>query len=204
MKPQNDIDARLRSGRMPGRAMERAMVRIRDERPGDAGEREQLLDLCFGVARFRKTCEKFRRRRLPANRLSLIAECDGLVVGTVRLWHVEAGPGRSALLLGPLAVDPAYRDEKIGARLMESAIARARSLGHDAILLVGDAPYYQRFGFSAAPVSGLSLPGPYERDRFLALELVPGALDGARGMVVATGRIKGKSRPMVMETARAA
>lgn len=74
------------------------MVRIRDERPNDVSEREQLLDLCFGAARFRKTCEKFRRKRFPAHGLSLIAECDGIVVGTVRLWHVEAGAGRSVLL----------------------------------------------------------------------------------------------------------
>lgn len=180
------------------------MVRIRDERPEDVSEREQLLDLCFGAARFRKTCETFRRRRFPAHRLSLIAECDGIVVGTVRLWHVEAGPGRSALLLGPLAVDPAYRDERIGAQLMETAIAQARALGHTAILLVGDAPYYQRFGFSAEPVTGLGLPGPYERDRFLGLELIPGALEGARGMIVATGRIRGKFKPVTMEAARAA
>lgn len=63
------------------------------------------------------------------------------------------------------------------------------------LLLVGDAPYYQRFGFSTLPVAGLSLPGPYERDRFLGLELISGALEGARGMVVATGRVRGKFKP---------
>jgi predicted N-acetyltransferase YhbS len=81
-----------------------------------------------------------------------------------------------ALLLGPLAVDPSQKSAGIGSALMRHAIAEARRLGHGAILLVGDAPYYERFGFSADKTDRLAMPGPYEKHRFLALELVDGAL----------------------------
>jgi predicted N-acetyltransferase YhbS len=94
----------------------------------------------------------------------------------------------STLLLGPLAVDPNMSGAGIGSALMRHAIAEARRLGHRAILLVGDAPYYARFGFSAEKTASLAMPGPYERHRFLALELTDGALDGAEGVLKATGR----------------
>jgi predicted N-acetyltransferase YhbS len=97
------------------------------------------------------------------------------------------GEGK-ALLLGPLAVDPTLKSSGIGSALMRHAVTEAARLGHRAILLVGDAPYYARFGFSAEKTGNLAMPGPYERHRFLALELVSGALDGARGVLKATGR----------------
>jgi predicted N-acetyltransferase YhbS len=102
------------------------------------------------------------------------------------------GEGK-ALLLGPLAVDPAVKSAGIGSALVRHAIAEAARLGHRAILLVGDAPYYGRFGFSAEKTGALAMPGPYERHRFLALELVDGALDGAHGVLKAAGR---KVRPV--------
>jgi predicted N-acetyltransferase YhbS len=95
-------------------------------------------------------------------------------------------------MLGPLAVDPARQGLGIGGKLMREALSRARGLGHRAVLLVGDAPYYERFGFSAEAAEGLWLPGPYDRSRFLALELEPDALEGARGMVSATGALEPK------------
>jgi len=124
--------------------------------------------------------------------LSLVAVERGRIVGTVRLWDVTAGPERPALLLGPLAVDPAYRNRGIGSALVRRAIARARLAGHRAILLVGDAPYYGRFGFTAAPTGELWMPGRFERDRLLALELKSGALTGARGLIAATGALAPK------------
>lgn len=107
----------------------------------------------------------------------------------MRLWSVTAGPGRPALLLGPLAVDPARQGEGLGALLMQDAIGRAKALGHRAILLVGDAPYYARFGFSAEATKALWLPGPVDRERFLGLALAPGALENAAGLVQATGDV---------------
>ena len=165
-------------------------IRIGPERAGDVAAREHLLDLAFGLARFGKTSEKLRAGRLPARGLSLIARvatpAGEIVVGTVRLWHVVAG-GVPALLLGPLAVDSRYRCFGVGTRLMREALDRATALGHGAIILVGDAPYYARFGFTRAHTRGLQLPGPVEDDRFLGLELKPGALAPADGLVRPAG-----------------
>src|SRR6266446_6492557 len=108
------------------------------------------------------------------------------LVGTLRLWHVSAG-GVPALVLGPLAVDPSCRKLGIGEALVQRALAAAKARGHGAVLLLGDAPYYARFGFSARKTSELRLPGPFEPDRLLGLELREGALDGAWGMIVPTG-----------------
>lgn len=168
---------------------------ISDERASDAAAREALLDRAMGEGRRRKSSEKLRRNRLPAEGLALCARNEeGDLVGTVRLWHVHAGMGRDgspvkALLLGPLAVDPRAEGRGIGSALMREAVERARAAGHGAILLVGDAPYYARFGFSADKTAHLVMPGPFERDRFLGLELVPGWLDGAAGLLTASGML---------------
>jgi predicted N-acetyltransferase YhbS len=168
------------------------MVTIREEKIADVAAREALLDLAYGACRFTKTSERLREGRRAADGLALVAVERGRIVGTVRLWHVTAGPRRAALLLGPLAVDPGYRNRGIGTTLVRRAIARARLAGHKAILLVGDAPYYGRFGFSAAETAGLWMPGSFERDRLLGLELVPAALAGARGMIGPTGELAPK------------
>jgi predicted N-acetyltransferase YhbS len=164
------------------------MVTIRNETSFDVEAREHLLDRVWGDQRFAKTAERLREGREPSAGLSFVAERDGDVVGTVRLWDVCAGPGRPAVLLGPLAVDKGHRACGIGGALMRRAMAAARRRRHVAVLLVGDASYYERFGFSAEKTAALWLPGPYERDRLLACELKPGTLDGARGMIGATGR----------------
>src|SRR6185295_9688379 len=96
----------------------------------------------------------------------------------------EAGSAGPALLLGPLAVAPEAQGRGIGSALMRHAVAEAGLHGHDAILLVGDRAFYERFGFSPRLTCGLRLPGPVERERFLGLELERGALKGARGLVV--------------------
>lgn len=158
------------------------------ESDGDIAARENLLDRAMGPGRKRKSSEKLRRGRKPSEGLALVARgSDGSLAGTVRLWDVAAGD-RAALLLGPLAVDPSLKGAGIGGALMRLAIEEARRLGHKAILLVGDAPYYARFGFTAEKTGALAMPGPYERHRFLALELEEGALDGAQGVLRATGR----------------
>jgi len=158
------------------------MTTIRHERPVDAPAREALLDLAFGPCRFDKTSQRLRDGQRPADGLSFVATDFGRVIGTVRLWRVAAGE-HAALLLGPLAVHPGLRACGIGAALMRRALDDAAARGHAAVLLVGDAPYYARFGFSADKTGGLWLPGPYEAQRLLARELQPGALDGARGLI---------------------
>ena len=163
------------------------MITIRDEIASDISAREVLLDRCLGERRSAKSSERLREGRLPAQGLALTAERDGVVVGTVRLWHVEAN-GRPALLLGPLAVAPDLQGEGLGKAMMREALWRAACRGHGAVLLVGDASYYNRFGFSDALTRGLAMPGPVERERFLGLELRDGALTGASGVLVATGR----------------
>ncbi len=165
------------------------MIQIRDEIAFDVAARERLLDACFGPSRLLKTSQRLREGRLPARGLALSAMHDGKLVGTVRLWDVATGCGRPALLLGPLAVDPSLQGECLGGRLMRAALARATALGHAAVLLVGDAPYYARFSFSGAQAAGLAMPGPFERARFLGLELAAGALTDATGTLQATGRL---------------
>src|SRR3984885_11223526 len=137
---------------------------IRSERASDVVAREALLDACFGLNRHARTCQRLRDGRAPAEGLALSAIAQGRLVGTLRLWHVSAG----------------------GA-LIHHALAAAKRRGHGAVVLLGDAPYYSRFGFSALKTGELSLPGPFERDRLLGLELREGALDGAWGMIAPTG-----------------
>ena len=159
---------------------------IRAERASDVAAREALLDACFGANRHTRTCQRLRDGRAPAEGLAFSAVRQGRLVGTVRLWHVSAG-GIPALMLGPLAVEDSSRKLGVGAALMDHALAAAKARGHRAVILLGDAPYYARFGFSAARTGELSLSGPFERDRLLGLELREGALDGAWGMIAPTG-----------------
>ena len=176
---------------------------IRAERAADVAAREALLDACFGENRHGRTCQRLRDGRAPAAGLALAAVREGQLVGTVRLWHVSAA-GRPALVLGPLAVDPACRELGIGAALMHQALAAARARGHAAVILLGDAPYYARFGFSAEKTAELSLPGPFERERLLAVEFEAGCLDGASGMIVPTGTALPKRRAARAQRAHAA
>src|SRR5258707_5358804 len=166
---------------------------IRSERASDVAAREALLDACFGDNRHTRTCQRLRDGRAPAEGLGLSAVAEGRLVGTVRLWHVSAG-GVPALMLGPLAVDDSCRSLGLGAALIERALAVAKARGHGAVILLGDAPYYARFGFTADKTGELSLPGPFERDRLLGLELRQGALDGAWGMIAATGASAPKAK----------
>ena len=163
------------------------MIHLVPESSRHADAREALLDAAFGPSRRLKTSERLREDRLPAKDLAFAALDGKRLVGTLRLWHISAGPGRPALMLGPLAVDRAYRSAGIGGRMIIHALGEAARLGHRAVILVGDAPYYARFGFSADLTEDLWLPGPVERARFLGLELAPNALSGARGLVNATG-----------------
>lgn len=168
------------------------MIHIRHERLSDIDAREALLDRAFGDTRFRKSSERLREDRLPAEGLAFIAAEARRVVGTARLWNIGCGNGTPALLLGPVAVSEDCRGRGIGADLVRRAVAEARRLGHGAVVLVGDEPYYSRFGFAADKAASLWMPGPFERHRLLTLELQPGALDGARGLINPTGLLAPK------------
>jgi predicted N-acetyltransferase YhbS len=163
--------------------------RVVSEGPDDEFQREHLLDTAFGPERFKKPSEQLRAGRVPAWGLSPKIEERGEMIGTLRLWRIYAGVGRPALLLGPLAVSARRRGEGLGAALVEESLARARRLGHRAVLLVGDAAYYGRFGFTRRLTETLLFPGDIDLDRFLAVELFSSALNGARGRVIAPTRV---------------
>jgi predicted N-acetyltransferase YhbS len=156
---------------------------IRAEKASDVAAREALLDACFGANRHVRPCQRLRETRAPAEGLAFSAVRGEKLVGTLRLWHVSAG-GTRALLLGPLAVDSACRCLGIGTALIQHALLAAKARGHRAVILLGDEPYYARFGFSRQSAAALVLPGPFERHRLLGLDLVPGALDGACGRIM--------------------
>lgn len=174
-------------------ACDGAAVTIALESAADVAARDALLDRAMSANWRKKASNRLRNGRLPAEGLAFVAhDGEGRLVGTVRLWHVHAGVDTvgapvPALLLGPLAVDPETKSAGIGSALMKHAISEAARLGHGAILLVGDAAYYERFGYSAGGAKHLVMPGPFERSRFLALELRTGWLDGAAGVLVASG-----------------
>ena len=175
-------------------------VAIRAERGSDVVAREALLDACFGLNRGLRTCQRLREGRMPAEGLAFSAVSQGRLVGTLRLWHVDAG-GRPALVLGPLAIDPTCRNLGLGSALISRALAAAEARGHGAVILLGDEPYYARFGFSALKTGALSLPGPFERERLLGMELREGALEAARGMILPAGKTM-HARPRPARRAR--
>lgn len=166
-------------------------MNITHERPADAGAIEALLDAAFGPKRHAKTVYRLRAGVDPVQDLSFVAVATDtfgaeILVGTIRYWPVAiggSGGATPALLLGPIAVAPDHRGLGVGGALIRHSLGRAAALGHRIVLLVGDAPYYGRFGFGREKMAGLTLPGPVELDRFLGLELTPGALDGVSGLV---------------------
>ena len=166
------------------------------ELPAHAGAIEQLLDTSFGPKRHTKTVYRLRKNVAPVADLSFVAtdtDADGneKLVGTIRYWPIMLGGTVPALLLGPIAIDPACRSGGLGGQMIRHSLARAAELGHRIVILVGDAPYYVRFGFSREKTLALSLPGPVDPARFLGLELVEGALEGVTGTV---GRASTKAR----------
>jgi len=158
------------------------------EQPAHAGAIEALLDSSFGAKRHTKTVYRLREGVDPVPELGFVVldgDADGTerVVATIRYWPILIGGTVPALLLGPIAVAPELRSLGLGGKLIRHSLERAAELGHRIVLLVGDAPYYTRFGFTRAVTLNLSLPGPVDMDRFLGLELVAGALDGVSGLV---------------------
>ena len=155
---------------------------IRPEQPSDAEPIERLHERAFGPGRFARTAYRLREGASLRLDLSFTALVGTLLVGSVRLTPVAAGT-TSAFMLGPLTVDPAFENRGIGAALMGRSMEAARATDRKLVLLVGDEPYYRRFGFRRVPQGQLRLPGPVDPERFLAAELAEGALPEATGAV---------------------
>ncbi|EJF78782.1 hypothetical protein MCQ_01161 [Candidatus Bartonella washoeensis Sb944nv] len=176
-----------------------SLFTLASEQESDTIYRERLLDLAMGKGRTRKSSEALRRGRLAACGLSFVVKnAFGELVGSVRLWHVQFHKGQNekqhALLLGPLAVSSKYSGMGIGSVLVRHAIETAKKLGHGAILLVGDSEFYQRFGFSNSLTKDLAMPGPYEKHRFQALELIPRYLASCHGILAPSGEVQDWNR----------
>jgi predicted N-acetyltransferase YhbS len=160
------------------------MYHISPELPQDTAKIEQLLDKCFGPDRFQKTVYAVRKNLSPIIPLRLVAKCpNGKLLASIRYWPLLIDAKDSALLLGPIAVDPDRQGEGIGVALITQSLQKAKKLGFSRVILVGDPEYYNRFGFVSAVDQGLELPGPVDLQRFLIAPLVTESLDGISGMV---------------------
>ena len=156
--------------------------------PADFPAVSRLHAKVFGPGRFTRTAYRVREGAPALSPYCRVALLGDRLVAAVRFTPINIGRVGGALLLGPLAVDPDLAGQGFGKRLIGEALEAAKADGVKLVVLVGDVPYYGRFGFSAAKTAGLRMPGPFERQRLLGLELVPGALDGARGLLRAAGR----------------
>lgn len=160
---------------------------IEPQQEADLPAVESLLDAAFGPDRHEKTAYRLRDGVEPVDALSLVARQNGRILGTIRFWPVNiSGEGRppvAALMLGPIAVEPALKGKGIGIALMREGLARAKEQGHEIIILVGDYSYYSRVGFQHTEPGQLIMPGWVDPARLLALELEPGALQGVSGHI---------------------
>jgi predicted N-acetyltransferase YhbS len=160
------------------------MLRIESETPEDSAEVEYLFDLAFAPGRTALSSYRLREGA-PVGELCLVARAElEALAGAIRYWPVRVGAaGHPSLLLGPVAVHPTRQGEGLGALLISESLHRAAALGWTRAILVGDAPYYGRFGFNRDAARALDYPPPTNPDRLLARALVPGAFDGVAGMV---------------------
>ncbi|MBP2306240.1 GNAT family N-acetyltransferase [Azospirillum melinis] len=158
------------------------------EEPKHAAAIEALLDASFGPDRFNKTAYRLRDGvdSIPALNLVAIEHDEHgreVVVGTIRYWPILVGGATPSILLGPIAVAAHLQGSGLGSKMIRMSLNKAVALGHKSVILVGDAPYYERFGFSRALTLGMQMPGPVDMSRLLGLELVEGSLAGGAGMI---------------------
>ena len=157
------------------------MYSLCPETPDDFWEVEALYDTCFAPGRTALSSYRLRDNVPPVAGLSHVArDADGILSGAIRYWPVRIRE-RGSLLLGPVAVHPTRQGEGLGRFLIEGSLACAAPLGWTRVMLVGDAPYYQRFGFSK--LEHVVMPPPTNPERVLGRALVPGAWDGIAGNV---------------------
>lgn len=157
-------------------------VRILQETPDDLWEVEALYDLSFAPGRFALSSYQLRDGVEKVGALCMIARDDfDVIVGAIRYWPIMAG-SHPALLLGPIAIHPIRQGEGIGAALMAASLDKARAIGWKRVILVGDPPYYSKFGFE--PIADrVAFPEPVNPARVLGLALLDGGMDGVEGRV---------------------
>ena len=155
---------------------------ILPESPDDQAAIEHLNARTFGPGRFAKTAYRIREEVAAIPELSFTARVGTLLVGSVRLSPILIGQAK-ALLLGPLTVEPPFRDRGIGQALMARALDEAKAKGHRLVILVGDEPYYGKAGFRVIPKGQVTLGGPVDPARLLVAELAPGAFEGISGVI---------------------
>ena len=136
---------------------------------------EAIADEAFGPGRFARAAERVREMAPHDPALSFVAEYDGAIIGSVRLTPILVGSAPS-LLLGPLAVRPAFKNRGAGKALMRLAAETARQTGEGSIILIGDPPYYAPLGYRPLPPGSVIMPGPVDPRRVLGLELLEGGL----------------------------
>lgn len=159
----------------------RRVYRLTEETEADWWEVEALYDLCFGPGRTALSSYRLRERVPTVAALcGVLRDADGTLAGCIRYWPAEVS-GQDILLLGPVAVHPTRQGEGLGGLLMNESLAEARRLGWERVLLVGDAPYYGRFGFRR--LEGVVMPPPTNPARVLGFDLKRGAWDGVTGVV---------------------
>lgn len=157
------------------------MITLNLETTEDWWEVEALYDLCFAPGREALSSYRLRDGVPPVPELSLVARDEqGILAAAIRYWPVRVD-GRRVLLLGPIATHPTRQGEGLGGYLMLESLRRAGNLGWERVMLVGDAPYYSRFGFEK--LENVKMPPPTNPDRVLGIELAPGAWDGVAGLV---------------------
>ena len=152
------------------------------ERASDAAQVEALIDRAFGPGRFVKTAERLREGRAPLRPLSFTCRVGGELVGCVRQWSISIG-GRPAIFLGPFAVEGPWRSRGLGRALIRKACEAAQAAGHGAILLVGDAPYFEPLDFQVVERGRIIMPGPVDPRRLLLRALTPNGAKDLRGPV---------------------
>ena len=165
-----------------GGAMNDVSLTILHETQADGPAIERLHERTFGPGRYAKTAYRLREQVTHRLDLSFTARVGSLLVGSVRLSPVRIGEAK-ALLLGPLTVEPPFRDRGVGQALIARALEEARAKGHRLAILVGDEPYYAKCGFKKIPPGRLGMPGPVDPDRLLVAELADGAFEGISGPV---------------------
>lgn len=165
-----------------GGAMNDISLIILPESPDDAEAIARLHERTFGPGRYAKTAYRLREQVEHSIDLSFTARIGTLLVGSVWLTPIRIGETK-ALLLGPLTVEPAFRERGIGQALIARALKEAAAKGHRLAILVGDEPYYGKSGFKQIPPGRVTMPGPVDPARLLVAELADGAFDGVMGRV---------------------